>query len=171
MGPAHEPRRRRRAGWLPTAIGLMSCILYLALTGCQTSQAGAPPGKGFAATPAATESRHKIHSQFGKKPLIPELGVKVDNIYSLDRELWIVAEREFAIDRRLQVIDVLPNSPAAAAGLQPGDLLVQIGSTHIPKSENAYDFLAASVVPNIRWGQRTPILVLRNGTARQLALP
>jgi carboxyl-terminal processing protease len=67
--------------------------------------------------------------------------------------------------RGLRVVDVFPGSPAARAGIQPGDVIVAVGST--PLANRSRDF-GSSLIKGPA-GTRVTLAVLRAG--RRLVVP
>lgn len=65
----------------------------------------------------------------------------------------------------VRVDDVLPNSPAAIAGLQPEDLVQRIGECRIHSADDIY-----SVIERYRPGSRVQATVLRNGERKSVQL-
>jgi S1-C subfamily serine protease len=63
------------------------------------------------------------------------------------------------------VEDVLPNSPAAQAGLRPADIVRQLGDCDIHSSDDIYHF-----VDRYQPGQKVKARVLRGGTEKTLIL-
>jgi S1-C subfamily serine protease len=60
------------------------------------------------------------------------------------------------------VAQVIPNGPAAAAGIQQGDIIIQIGDTPVDDRGDLEYALATQYGP----GQTVPMKVIRNGTER-----
>jgi S1-C subfamily serine protease len=60
------------------------------------------------------------------------------------------------------VANVTPDSPAAAGGIQQGDVIVQIGDTPVKDRGDLENALATQYGP----GQRVPVKVIRNGNER-----
>jgi serine protease Do len=80
----------------------------------------------------------------------PWIGVKLRTVNSTN-------PRE-ALSGGAVISTVTPNSPAAAAGLQPGDVIIKAGSRNI---RNQFDWEAALL--DFRVGQTTPLRVRRGG--------
>jgi S1-C subfamily serine protease len=59
---------------------------------------------------------------------------------------------------------VAPNGPAAAAGIQQGDVIVQIGDTKIKDQGDLEYALATQYQP----GQTVPVTIVRNGQQQTL---
>ncbi len=58
----------------------------------------------------------------------------------------------------VKLAGVSPNGPAAKAGVQPGDIVVELAGRAI---ENIYDYTYA--IEALKIGQATPLVVLRDG--------
>lgn len=61
--------------------------------------------------------------------------------------------------------EVAPNSPAARAGLRPGDIITQINSVEIQNANQVQDSVEATNL-----GKSLQITVNRNGSTQQLTL-
>jgi S1-C subfamily serine protease len=59
------------------------------------------------------------------------LGVSV---VSVDQA--VAAQRNLSVDQGALIVNVTPNGPAASAGLQPGDVIVQLGNTPVTSAES-----------------------------------
>jgi S1-C subfamily serine protease len=70
-----------------------------------------------------------------------------------------------AASRGVLIIDVASNSPAARAGLRPGDIITQINEVNIENAEQVQDAIEATNL-----GKTLQVTVNRNGTPQQLAL-
>lgn len=68
------------------------------------------------------------------------------------------------IQNQVQVINVAPNSPAAQAGLQPGDLIVQVNDQTIDSTQALQKAIAASL------GQPTRLVFQRDGQTQEVTL-
>ncbi|PSM49434.1 serine protease [Chroococcidiopsis sp. CCALA 051] len=68
-------------------------------------------------------------------------------------------------DRGVLIVQVAPNSPAARAGLRPGDIITQINSTEIQNADSVQDAVEATNL-----GKSLQITVNRNGSTQQLTL-
>jgi S1-C subfamily serine protease len=75
----------------------------------------------------------------------------------------VVHDHALPFDRGVLVTEVQNGSPADAAGLTPGDLLIDIGGTPI----NSIDALHRELTGN-RVGQPVPLRILRRGAPRRV---
>ncbi|MGL5060951.1 MAG: HhoA/HhoB/HtrA family serine endopeptidase [Microcoleus sp.] len=67
------------------------------------------------------------------------------------------------VDRGVAIVSVIPNSPAATAGLRPGDVIQKINNRPIVQSEAVQEF-----VQNARVGGNLQMEINRNGTILNL---
>ena len=149
-----------------TLCGIIALIGVIAFqSGCQ-STGSLNDGSLAQSSDQAVE---EIYEQFGKLPAIETIGLVVDNIYSISEEKWNVAKRDLQIGERLQVIDVLEISLAAKAGLEPGDRILQINGTYVPKTKDAAAFIATEIAPTLDHSQPISFLVIRGRTALELS--
>lgn len=68
-------------------------------------------------------------------------------------------------DRGVLIVQVAPNSPAARAGLRPGDIITQINQVEIQNADSVQDSVEATNL-----GKTLQITVNRNGSTQQLNL-
>ena len=71
----------------------------------------------------------------------------------------------FEIESAVEVVEVLPDSPAARAGLRPEDLIVSVDGH---PTESVYDLQRLMVAELI--GRRVPLTVVRDGRELELSL-
>jgi membrane-associated protease RseP (regulator of RpoE activity) len=102
----------------------------------------------FAAELAAIQAQHT--------PLRSEIG---DEAY--DRYLFALGQ-----SNRVRVEDVLQPSPAAQAGLQPGDLIMRYGETRLFAPSELVDETRSGTA-----GEAVPLEILRNGTRLEVEVP
>lgn len=96
----------------------------------------------------------------------PYLGIRMVSVSAetkalLQEELDLQVEQE----KGVLVVDVLSDSPAAAAQLKSGDVIVQIGKTQIDNTEQLQQLLQ-SVTP----GDRLSLTIMRKNQKRQAQL-
>jgi S1-C subfamily serine protease len=70
---------------------------------------------------------------------------------------------EITEDEGVLVVKVLPNSPAAKSGLQPGDIIRQVGDRSVTTSVQVQEQVDLSEI-----GSELKVEVLRNGTSKTL---
>lgn len=73
--------------------------------------------------------------------------------------------RELGRTACVEVVEVVEGSPAAAAGLRPEDLIVEVDGTHIEGVDDLQRLMAAE-----RIGARVPATVVREGVTRTVEL-
>lgn len=130
----------------------------------RAAREAAEPRTGYAVTwrtPDEVESREENNTFFG--PLTPyALGqnrAAGAEIVELQPEL----ADYFEVDGGVLVVDVLPGTPAAIAGLHPGDVITHLDRVTVRSLQELRTGLS-------RTGPATPITVVRRGNAIQLLL-
>jgi serine protease Do len=108
---------------------------------------GSPPGPAPTVTPAATPAAPASHGK---------LGIQVGN--ANDPQVRQQLNLKGNISSGAVVVDVLPDSPAALAGIQPGDVIVKIDGEAI-----ANDDQLTTVTRKLKEGE-TVSAVIRRGT-------
>jgi S1-C subfamily serine protease len=81
------------------------------------------------------------------------------------RPLPVRARRERGQDGGVEVIEVVPGSPADDAGLRPEDLIVEIAATTVSSVEDIQRLMVADLI-----GTEVEVVVFRAGAARRLRL-
>ncbi|MCL2769048.1 MAG: trypsin-like peptidase domain-containing protein [Solirubrobacterales bacterium] len=81
------------------------------------------------------------------------------------RPLPARARRERGQERGVEVIEVVPDSPADHAGLRPEDLIVELAGAQVSSVEDLQRLMVADLI-----GAELEVLVLRAGVARRLRL-
>jgi Do/DeqQ family serine protease len=117
-------------------------------------------GLGFA---IPIETAQRVANQLLDKGRVdhPYLGIQMlDLSPELRKELNQSPDSPFKIerDRGVVVMRVVPNSPAAIAGFQPGDIVQTVGGKAIQESAEVQQEVERSAI-----GQVLPVEVLRNG--------
>ncbi len=104
--------------------------------GINTAIIGRAQGLGFA---IPINKAQQIASQLiaGEKVAHPYLGVRMTTLTSdlkedLNRELGLT----LAANKGIVIVDVAPNSPAARAGLRPGDVIQQIDGQSVKTADD-----------------------------------
>jgi S1-C subfamily serine protease len=81
------------------------------------------------------------------------------------RPLPARARREQGQDRGVEVIEVVPGSPADRAGLLAEDLIVELAASKVSSVEDIQRLMVADLI-----GTEVEVVVLRAGTPRRLQL-
>ncbi len=81
------------------------------------------------------------------------------------RPLPTRARRERDQERGIEVIEVVPGSPAEQAGLRPEDLIVELAGTQVGSVEDIQRLMVADLI-----GTEVEIVVLRAGELRRMRL-
>ena len=122
-------------------------------------------GLGFA---IPIETAQRIADQLFAKGQAdhPYLGIQMVNLNQATRE-QINANPEFDFqigsDDGILVVRVIPNSPAAKAGLQPGDIIQRIGDRPVETSNQVQEQVDLSEI-----GSQLEVALVRNGKSRSL---
>jgi serine protease Do len=123
------------------------------------SQSGGNIGIGFAIPINLVKSvvaQLKTHG----KVIRGWLGVAIQDITPDLAKSFGLKQAEGAL-----VADVTPDSPAARAGLQRGDIIVEYNGTHIEAAHQLPELVASTEI-----GKTVPIKVLRNGQSKALSM-
>jgi S1-C subfamily serine protease len=122
-------------------------------------------GLGFA---IPIETAQRIANQLFAKGQVdhPYLGIHMVNL-DPEAKKQINASQEFDFkiteEEGVLVVKVLPNSPAAKSGLQPGDIIRQVGDRSVTTSVQVQEQVDLSEI-----GSKLEVEVLRNGTSKTL---
>jgi len=81
----------------------------------------------------------------------------------LRKDRRIIAQQAFHVGARPTVLAVVPNSPAALAGLLPGDRIYKIGASTAPKVGKGQDWLISKWRNSIKPGRQVNLTVQRDG--------
>ena len=98
------------------------------------------------------------------------IGIRAANRDSFPNELREAAVTEFGISDRLQVMSVLKESPAALAGIQVGDFLLNINGTPIPAGKKANRHYEKLLHENYEANENIRVLVERAGDTQEIAV-
>jgi S1-C subfamily serine protease len=117
--------------------------------------AGAPaPGIGFA---IPSNQVKRLADQLVKDGVVADsgraaLGVRVTTVVDPSGKRVGVG-----------VVDVIPDGPAAAAGIRPGDVIVAVDGKETPSAE-----ALGAVLADLKPGDTVPVTVLRGGTEQEV---
>jgi serine protease Do len=120
------------------------------VVGINTAVAGQAQNIGFA---ISIDQANKVLKELenGQSPAQPFLGVQtIDMTPALEHQLGL------AVDHGALVVGVTPDSGAATAGIQRGDVIVRFGSTDIKTADDL-----ANAVGNAKPGSRADVVVQR----------
>lgn len=99
------------------------------------------------------------------------LGFTAKTKFSYSAEFVNAAQQVLHLNDRLQVTNVLPNSGAARAGMQRGDILISAAGQALPQGEDA-EYQAAKVLgPLVNGHPGVALTVLRDGKNVELNIP
>jgi hypothetical protein len=99
------------------------------------------------------------------------LGFSAKNRYSFSDDFADAAQQMFGLDERLQVMDVLPNSGAAKAGMRRGDILLSVEDKTLPSGVNATRQAAAILGPLVNGKGSVRLNILRGGRPMNVTVP
>ncbi len=100
----------------------------------------------------------------------PYLGIQYRNMPAMPKDFRQAGARLYGMDNTLQIIEVVPESPADLAGLQPGDKLVSLDGHTFPKGSSANLKMPRFLKKHLATGQPAVISVLRDGEEMSLIL-
>jgi serine protease Do len=135
--------------------------------GVNTAIIGGAEGIGFA-IPIATAQRIAQELIATGKVEHPYIGVRMASLTpEIRQELQNFPDRTFPIPEGegVLIIDVVPNSPAASAGLRSGDLIQSVNNQAVTKADQVQQIVERSGV-----GNPVPITVQRNGQQTQVTV-
>ncbi|MBD2088695.1 trypsin-like peptidase domain-containing protein [Microcoleus sp. FACHB-1515] len=135
--------------------------------GMNTAIIGGAQGLGFA-IPIATAQRIANQLISTGRVQHPYLGVQMATLTpELKEQLNSKPNRPIEVqeDSGVLVIGVAPNSPAAQAGLQPGDVIRKVGGQPVIKSEDVQ-----RIVEGTQVGSTLQIEIRRNGQTQTIAV-
>ncbi|BAZ45548.1 2-alkenal reductase [Chondrocystis sp. NIES-4102] len=135
------------------------------VVGINTAIRADAQGLGFA---IPIETAQRIANQLFAKGEAehPYLGIHMVNLNKETKnEINASKEFEFKIseDQGVLVVKVIPNSPAAKSGLQPGDIIRQVGDRSVYSSVQVQEQVDLSAI-----GSKLQVEVLRNGKLQTL---
>ena len=122
-------------------------------------------GLGFA---IPIETARRIADQLFAKGQAdhPYLGIQMVNLNQKTRqEISANQEFDFQIGKEdgILIVRVIPNSPAAKAGLQPGDVIQQVGDRSVATSAQVQEQVDLSEI-----GSQLKLSIIRNGKSKAL---
>ncbi|OWY67922.1 serine protease [cyanobacterium TDX16] len=136
------------------------------VVGVNTAIIGGAQGLGFA-IPINTAQR--IAEELIKTGRVehPYIGVRVVELTPEIQQEINQSNSGFKVEqeRGVLIVQVAPNSPAARAGLRPGDVITQINGTEIQTADSVQDSVEATNL-----GKTLQVTVNRNGSTQQLTL-
>ena len=101
----------------------------------------------------------------------PLLGFTAKNRFSYSGRFGDVARAALGLGERLRVMNVLPGSGAAQAGLKKGDTLVALDGKSLPQGPRAERDTAMMVAAAMRGRNSLNLTVLRDGQRTSLRIP
>ena len=100
----------------------------------------------------------------------PYLGIQYRNMPALPKDYRQAGARVYGMDDTLQIIEVVPESPADLAELKPGDKLVSLDGHPFPKGRKAIAKIPRFFKQCLAAGQPSVISVLRDGEEMNLTV-
>ena len=136
------------------------------VVGVNTAIIGGAQGLGFAIPINTAQS---IAEQLIKTGRVehPYIGVRVVELTPEIQQEINQSNSGFKVEQEqgVLIVQVAPNSPAARAGLRPGDVITQINGTEIQTADSVQDSVEATNL-----GKSLQVTVNRNGSTQQLTL-
>lgn len=99
------------------------------------------------------------------------LGFTAKNRYSYSSDFADAAQKLFNLEERLQIMDVLPGSGAAKAGLRRGDVLLAAEDKPLPQGDDAERAAAGVLGPLVTSLASVRLTLLRNGQQMTVSVP
>lgn len=99
-----------------------------------------------------------------------DIGVMLWSETSVKEEWQSVAKSAYGLDRQVVVAAVAPTSPAADAGLEPGDEFRRIGAWAVPQDMDDPAKLGGKLRELIKDGAPADLIVLRDGARQALTV-
>jgi len=136
------------------------------VVGVNTAIIGGAQGLGFA-IPINTAQRVANQLITTGRVEHPYIGVRLIELTPEIQQEINQSNLGFKVDRErgVLIVAVAPNSPAARAGLRPGDIITQINGVEIQNADQVQDSVEATNL-----GKTLQITVNRNGLTQQLTL-
>ena len=136
------------------------------VVGVNTAIIGGAQGLGFA-IPINTAQRIANQLITTGRVEHPYIGVRLVELTPEIQQEINQSNLGFKVDRErgVLIVQVAPNSPAARAGLRPGDIITQINGNEIQTADSVQDAVEATNL-----GKSLQVTVNRNGSTQQLTL-
>lgn len=100
----------------------------------------------------------------------PITGAFVTNVYALDEDMREAARAALGLGDRPKILYVVDDTPAARAGLEPGDLLVSYAGQPVPGGKEAAKSFSELYEHATRAGEPLSIGLMRDGQRRSVEL-
>ncbi len=98
------------------------------------------------------------------------LGLYYANKYSFAEDFRESAQKQFGLEERLKVLEVIPNSPAELSRVEKGDILLELNGVKVPTGENAAIRFADVLHKDLAPGKEASLTVLRDGDSLKMIL-
>ncbi|MUL39275.1 HhoA/HhoB/HtrA family serine endopeptidase [Gloeocapsopsis dulcis] len=136
------------------------------VVGVNTAIIGGAQGLGFA-IPVNTAQRIANQLITTGRVEHPYIGVRLIELTPEIQQEINQSNLGFKVEREqgVLIVEVAPNSPAARAGLRPGDIITQINGVEIQNADQVQDSVEATDL-----GKTLQITVNRNGLPQELTL-
>jgi len=105
-----------------------------------------------------------------EESVLPVMGCVYFNKYSYGEDFRDSAVSIFKLGEDLQIVQIVPGSPAEFAGLQKGDMLVSFNNKPVPTGIGADKAFLLLAQQEMTAGKVVPLTVSRNDTVKNLEL-
>ncbi len=107
---------------------------------------------------------------FTKERTRAYLGLYYANKYSFSENFRESAEKQFGLEEKLKVLEVIPDSPAELSHVEKGDILLKLNGEQVPSGKDAAIGFAKILQHDLVPGAEVSLTVLRDGDPLELSI-